>query len=160
METAAHRLVELSGGKAVPVLGGRGMGPGQFNYPAALAVDGNTLWIGDTLNFRLQHVDPSSGQVLGGFGTLGDTPGQMPRVKDVAVDAGGRLWVSDALLDQVALYARNGEYLMSIGRNGSAPGEFAFPAGIGAAADGRVAVADSFNRRLEIFAPVKLEVKP
>ncbi len=160
VETAAHRLVELTGGKAVPILGGQGTGPGRFNFPTALARDGNTLWIGDTLNFRLQHIDPFTGRVLGAFGALGDTSGQMPRLKDVAVDTGGHLWVSDALLDQVALYTRKGEYLMSIGRNGSAPGEFAFPAGIGAAPNGRVAVADSFNRRLEVFAPVNREVKP
>ncbi len=160
VETAAHRLVQLTGGKAVTVMGGRGNGPGQLNFPTALAADGRTLWVGDTLNFRLVQVDPVSGGVLQRFGTLGDTAGQMPRLKGVAVDARGRLWVTDALLDQVALYTRQGEYLMSIGRNGSAPGELAFPAGVAAAGDGRVVVADSFNRRLQVFAPIPEEVTP
>jgi len=160
VETAAHRLVRLVDGKAVPVLGGRGGASGQLNFPTALAADGSTLWIGDTLNFRLQHVDPASGRVLGGFGTLGDASGRMPRLKGVTVDLMGRVWVTDALLDQVALYTREGEYLMSIGRSGSAPGELAFPAGVAAAADGRVAVADAFNRRLQIFASIPAGVKP
>lgn len=160
VETAAHRLVELADGEAATVMGARGNGPGLFNFPTALAADGDTLWVGDTLNFRLVHLDPVSGKVLGSFGTLGDTAGQMPRLKDVAVDARGRLWVTDALLDQVALYTRRGEYLMSIGHNGTAPGEFGFPAGVAAAADGRVAVADSFNRRLQVFAPIPEEVTP
>jgi len=160
VETAAHRLVELTGGKVRPVIGGRGDGEGEFNFPTALAADGETLWVGDTLNFRLQRVDPAAPGILTAFGTLGDASGQMPRIKDVTVDALGRLWVTDALLDQVALYTREGVYLMSIGRNGAAPGEFAFPAGVAAARDGRVAVADAFNRRLQVFAPVPEKETP
>lgn len=160
LETGAHRLVELVPDGARPVLGTRGDGPGEFNFPTALASDGGTLWVGDTLNFRIQRVDPTSGAVLGEFGALGDAPGQMPRIKDIAVDAGGRLWITDALLDQVALYTREGGYLMSIGRSGTAPGEFTFPAGVDAAPDGRVVVVDSFNRRLQVFAPIDGEVTP
>ncbi len=160
VETGAHRLVELGGDGVRVVAGGRGAGAGAFNFPTALAADGDTLWIGDTLNFRIQRVDPETGRILASFGALGDAPGQMPRIKDLAVDGEGRLWITDALLDQVALYTRGGEYLMSIGRNGAAPGEFAFPAGVAAAPDGRVAVADSFNRRIQVFAPVRKEATP
>jgi len=153
VETGAHRLVELRDGAVVPVLGGRGDGPGQFNFPTGLTADGDTLWVGDTLNFRVVRVDPAGGRVLKTFGALGDSAGEMPRLKGLAVDQGGRLWISDALLDQIALYTREGEYLMSIGRHGSAPGELSFPAGLAAGPAGRVAVADSLNRRLQVFEP-------
>ncbi|NOZ77987.1 MAG: hypothetical protein GXP48_02160 [Acidobacteria bacterium] len=160
LETGAHRLVEIRDQAVVPVLGGRGDGPGQFNFPTALTADGSTLWVGDTLNFRVVRVDPASRQVLETFGTLGDSPGEMPRLKGLAVDREGRLWISDGLLDQIALYTRGGTYLMSIGRHGSAPGELSFPAGLATGPHGRVVVADSLNRRLQVFAPVPTEAMP
>jgi len=155
VETGAHRLLELLPGGPRVVTGGRGLEEGRFNYPAALTSDGTTLWVGDTLNGRVQQIDPDSGAVLRSFGQSGDAPGNMPRIKGLAVDADGHLWISDALLDQVALYDAAGSYLMSIGRRGNAPGEMNFPAGLAAGGDGRVAVADSMNRRIQVFAPVE-----
>ena len=75
----------------------------------------------------------------------------MPRLKSVAVDAQGHLWVSDAHLDRVSLYDDRGALLISIGGRGDEPGRFSFPAGIAAHADGRVAVVDSLNRRVQLF---------
>jgi len=155
VETGAHRLLELLPGGPRVVTGGRGLEEGRFNFPTALASDGKTLWVGDTLNGRVQQIDPDSGAVMSSFGKSGDAPGNMPRIKGIAVDTAGHIWVSDALLDQVALYDRGGSYLMSIGRRGSAPGEMNFPAGLAASGDGRVAVADSMNRRIQIFSPVE-----
>ena len=63
----------------------------------------------------------------------------------------GNLWVSDAHLDQVALYRGDGTFLTSVGGSGSEPGQFSFPAGIAAHEDGRVAVVDSLNQRIQIF---------
>lgn len=153
-ETAAHRLRVLGPDGPVRTLGHRGTGAGEFNFPASLAVDGASLWVGDTLNFRLQRLDPASGEALEVFGRLGDAPGEMPRIKGVAVDGRGHLWVADAHLDQVALYRGDGTFLMGLGRTGALPGEFSFPAGIAAHADGRIAVVDSLNRRLQLFQPV------
>ena len=75
----------------------------------------------------------------------------MPRLKGLAVDAHGRIWITDAYLDQVALYDRQGRHLMSFGGAGTGPGEFAFPAGIAAHHDGRVAIVDSLNQRIQVF---------
>jgi len=157
VETGAHRLVELTAGVPRHITGGRGGGEGSFNFPAALATDGRTLWVGDTLNGRIQQIDPDSGDVLTVFGQAGDAPGNMPRTKGIAVDAVGDIWISDALLDQIALYDREGRYLMSIGRRGSGQGELNFPAGLAADKNGRVAVADSLNRRIQVFMLVKRE---
>jgi len=155
VETGAHRLVELFPGAPRVISGGRGVEAGRFNFPAALATDGRCLWVGDTLNGRVQQIDPDSGEVLNAFGQTGDAPGNMPRIKGIAVDAAGDIWISDALLDQLSLYDHSGSYLMSVGRRGPASGELSFPAGLAADKNGRVAVADSLNRRIQIFAPVE-----
>lgn len=156
VETAAHRILVLDASgrsKAVRILvqGKRGDGPTEFNFPAALTVHDGSIWVGDTLNFRVQQLDGKSGEFRSEFGQLGDAPGEMPRIKGLAVDARGHLWISDAHLDQIGLYGADGTFLMQLGAKGDKPGQFSFPAGIAAHEDGRVAVVDSLNRRIQIF---------
>ncbi len=160
-ETGRHRIVVLEAGGGRRILGRRGSGPGELNFPTAVCVDGTSLWVGDTLNFRLQRFDPTSGKVLAVFGRIGDAAGEMPRVKGLAVDRNGRLWLSDAYLDQVSLYRPGGTFLMALGGRGAAAGELSFPAGIAAHPDGRIAVADSLNRRVQVFRTVaRVAVRP
>lgn len=151
VETAAHRIVILRNDGGRQEIGQRGDGPGEFNFPTAVVADGTVLWAGDTLNFRIVEIDVATGQVVRTFGHLGDSPGETPRIKGLAIDIFGHLWVSDAHLDLVSLFDRNGVFLMDIGGTGKAEGEFSFPAGIAAHMDGRVAVVDSLNRRIQIF---------
>lgn len=151
VETGKHQMLVGEPGGTWRSLGQRGAGHGEFNFPTSVAVDGHSLWVGDTLNFRIQRIDANRGKVLDVFGQLGDSSGEMPRIKGIGVDRDGHLWVSDAYLDQVAVYASNGVLLMSLGGTGVEPGEFSFPSGIAAHPDGRVAVVDSLNRRVQVF---------
>ena len=134
----------------VATIGGRGDGPGRFNYPTTLAIAGESLWVGDTLNFRLQQLG-LDGSFRSVMGALGDAPGEMPRIKGLAADAGGNLWITDGYLDQVALYRRDGRFLTALGGRGTGAGEFSFPVGVAASGSGKVAVVDSWNRRVQIF---------
>ncbi len=152
VETAAHRVLVMDSRGAVKrIIGGRGEGAGEFNYPTSIAVAGQFLFVGDTLNFRVQRIDLLTGAQVIAFGTNGDAAGNMPRVKGIAVDAQHHIWITDAHLDQIAIYTAEGEFLVAIGRTGFAPGELSFPAGIAFAEDGRIAVADSLNGRVQIF---------
>lgn len=151
VETGAHRVVVLEAGGGRSTWGSRGDGPGQFNFPVATALSEGVLWIGDTLNFRIQRLDAGTGEILGSFGGLGDTAGDMPRLKGIAVDASRTVWTTDAFLDQVALYNEQGDFLMVIGNPGTDRGEFQFPAGIAVGPDGLVAVTESIGKRIQIF---------
>ena len=151
LDTGAHAIWFRRGDGRTGTWGGRGEGSGEFNFPAALAASDNLLFVGDTLNFRVQKIDARSGEGAGSFGRLGDAAGETPRIKGIGVDARGVVWVTDALLDQVALYERTGAYLMSVGAPGAGPGAFSFPAGVAGHPDGRVAVVDSLGRRVQVF---------
>jgi DNA-binding beta-propeller fold protein YncE len=149
-ETGAQRIVVFDPGGGRRVLGGRGADAGRFNFPTAVAIAPDGYWVGDTLNFRIQKV-ARDGKSLALFGELGDSSGQMPRIKGIATDTAGELWITDAHLDQVAIYRPDGVFLMTVGRSGTGRGEFRFPAGIAAGNGGKMAVVDSLNRRIVLF---------
>jgi len=151
VETGAHRVLVMTPDGEPQTFGGRGSAAGSFNFPTSIAVDGDALLIGDTLNFRIQRLAVSTGEPLGGFGQLGDSPGEMPRTKGITIDNAGQVWVTDAHLDRVSLYTPDGTLLVSLGNRGSGVAQFSFPAGVAAHPDGRVAVVDSLNRRLQVF---------
>lgn len=160
VETGAHRVLVLEPDGSRKSFGGRGGGEGRFNFPTAVTLHEGMLLVADTLNFRVQRLDAAGGAYLGAFGQLGDGAGDMPRLKGIAVDADGHVWVSDAYLDRVSLYSRDGALLTSLGGPGEEPGRFSFPAGIAAHADGRVAVADSLNRRIQVFRLLRRAANP
>jgi len=149
VETGAHRVMIITRDGARTTFGRRGAGAGEFNFPVPLAASGESLYVGDTLNFRIQRFD-DLGRPLDQFGQLGDEPGSMPRIKGMAIDSRGHVWVTDALLGQVAAYGPGGSLLLTLGGPGERVGEFAIPAGISIRGD-RIAIADSLNRRIQVF---------
>ena len=130
VETGRHQIVKLTAGGDRIVFGGRGSGPGRFNFPTSITTCDREFLVGDALNFRIQRFDSESGEYRGEFGGLGDAPGEMPRIKGIAVDPLRQIWVTDGHLDRVSLYDLDGNLLISIGETGSFPGEFSFPTGI------------------------------
>ncbi len=150
-ETGDHALLAIGWNGSRRRFGQRGGNPGEFNYPTSLALAPDRVIVGDTMNFRLQVLDRAAGRFLSTFGDLGDAAGNMPRIKDIAIDADGQIWVSDAHLDRVSLYRQDGQLLISLGGRGMRPAEFSFPAGIASHPDGRIAVVDGLNQRIQVF---------
>ncbi|MGB3550033.1 MAG: 6-bladed beta-propeller [Candidatus Binatus sp.] len=66
-------------------------------------------------------------------------------------NAGGRLYVADAVGQQVVVYGSAGQRLLSWGSRGSGDGEFNFPAYIALSRSGEVLVTDALNYRVQAF---------
>jgi DNA-binding beta-propeller fold protein YncE len=80
------RILEYAAdGKRVKAWGSAGTGPGQFQIPHGIAYQGNTLYVADRQNSRVQRFD-LDGRYLGEWTNLG-----RPFALKVA---GGALWVS------------------------------------------------------------------
>jgi DNA-binding beta-propeller fold protein YncE len=80
------RILEYApDGKRVKVWGSAGTGPGQFNIPHGIAYQGNTLYVADRGNSRVQRFD-LDGRYLGEWTNLG-----RPFALKVT---GGALWVA------------------------------------------------------------------
>ena len=81
----ARILEYTSDGKRVKVWGSAGTGPGQFNIPHGIATQGNTLYVADRGNSRVQRFD-LDGRYQGEWTNLG---------RPFALKtSGGALWVS------------------------------------------------------------------
>jgi DNA-binding beta-propeller fold protein YncE len=87
-----------------------------------------------------------SGQTLG-------TLGPDLCVTDLAVDAGGNIYVLDYDRDMLIILDPSGNELSSIGSSGALQGEFARPGGVAVSPEGWVYIADTANNRIQVFAP-------
>jgi len=124
-----------------------GEAPGAFLFPNGLAVGGtgaNTLvYVADGNNRRVQ-VFKADGTFVRIINTSG-TP------RGLALDAGGRLYVVDALAHRVDIYTGTGGWLATFGENGVGPGQFNFPNDIATDKAGRILITDRENNQVQVW---------
>ncbi len=168
--TAAHpsRLIKLApgGGSQVAVwnLSFPNQQPGQF-YGIDVAADGR-VYVSDSINRRVLVLS-TTGQLVRTMGisagpdTVGGLSGDL---RDVLVDdANGRVYVSDALQNQIEVFALDGTPLFHFGGEGTAPGQLIAPRQLALGPDDRLWVAEYGNYRIQAFDPAtgaSLAVQP
>ncbi len=152
VDTGEHDIKVFSPrGRLLRRFGGRGNGPGAFNFPTGIWLDGGKrLLVTDSLNFRIQVLD-TSGRPLGRFGRAGDASGTLARPKGVATDSFGHVYVVDSIHHAIQIFDLDGRLLLEVGEQGRDDGRFWLPTGIFIATDDRIYVADSHNRRVQVF---------
>ncbi len=157
VETQDHRIAVLDGaGKLVGHFGRRGSGPGGFNYPLDIDLDGaGNLYVVDSLNARVQVFDPQ-GRFLRQFGERGTALGSFQIPKALGIDAAGHVYVTDARAHRFVIFDLAGNYLLTIGAKhsaaqGVAPGGFLLPGGIDADDSDGIYVVDILNRMVHRF---------
>lgn len=158
VDTGAHRVAVFDlNGSLQTYLGGRGTGPGEFNYPLDVAVDrvGN-LYILDAMNARVQVLD-LGGKFLRQFGERGTAPGSFQMAKSIAVSPSGHVYVTDGQAHHFVIFDAEGRYLLTVGgrylvRDGQvSPGGFYLPQGIDVDDGEAIWVVDSLNQSVYRF---------
>jgi hypothetical protein len=152
-DAARHvvHVLPLAAGGAPRVLGGRGAGLGEFNFPTHLAVDAaGRLAVCDALNFRIQLFDAAL-EPAGSVGQVGDGLGDLFRPKGIAVDREGVLFVLEGFFDVVQAFGGDGTLMGVFGGSGVEPGRFWLGGGMALDRRGRLYVADTFNARVQVF---------
>lgn len=81
----------------------------------------------------------------------GDGPDVFSDVRDLAVDAGGRIYVLQSTVKRVTVFDRDGRFVRSFGGAGGGPGEFENPIGMQFDPAGRLWVSDPQNARYTVF---------
>lgn len=123
--------------------GGRGSGNHGFNELCGVAIRGEDLYVADTWNGRVQAYDLSGEFRTSATGLYG------PR--GVAVDARGRVWVTDSGNHRIVVYDPELVQIHVFGKRGAAQGEFSGPVGIAAGPEGLIYVADTGNKRIQVL---------
>ncbi len=131
--------------------GTQGVGPGQFQDPFGVAVDGaGNVYVTDTHNNRVQKFT-STGTFLTQWGTLGSGAGQFSYPYGVAVDGAGNVYVIDKYNHRVQKFTSTGTFLTQWGTQGVGAGQFQYPSGVAVDGAGSVYVMDEYNGRVQKF---------
>ncbi len=110
-------------GTYVTEQGSRGVAPGQYSWPEAVAVTPDkTVWVGDTRNSRLQHF--SNADLTGTptiVGSSGTAVGQFNYIEGVSAAADGKVWIADTDNNRVQSYNPATQNFAAFGTAGSTP---------------------------------------
>lgn len=143
--SSQHHRIEVFSlkGDHLRTIGTRGQSPGEFNFPANLAVskDGE-LFVADMLNFRVQVFDPE-GQLVSFWGQIGaGVPGTFDKLKSVALDSFGNIYTVDSAQAFVQIFNPKHQPLMAFGGPGVDPGSMGVPTAIAITSHNTIYVAD------------------
>ncbi len=155
-EAFNHRVQKFdSAGNFIGVVGFftgmPGNGPGEFNSPSGLAVDGaDNLYVADAENHRIQKFS-RGGAFLRQWGAPGSADGRFQFPRAVAVGSNGNVFVADTGLHRIQKFDSDGNFLAKWGMFGPSTGEFDDPIGLAIDGNGDVYVADRDNHRIQKF---------
>lgn len=131
-------------------IGKEATGADGFHYPTNIAVSSDHIYVTDSLNFRIQVLNPDY-EFIASFGAAGDIPGNFSRPKGIAVDRAGHVYIVDALFGNVQIFDSEGKLLLAFGSPGSNKGEFWLPNAIHIDDQNRIYISDSYNDRVQVF---------
>jgi hypothetical protein len=151
-DSAANDIKIYNGGVLIKRFGGRGASPGQFIFPAGIAVNkDNEVVVVDQGNDRVQIFDLS-----GNFKRLFSLapPGVFMisgRGTGVGCDLSGRIFVADSFACSVKIFDAQGNFLGSSGNTGFGEGELYSPVDLTIDKFNRLFIASQNNSKVEVF---------
>ncbi len=154
-DTHYHRVMIYDrDGRLLDRFGSRGSGPGQFELPGSIAVDGDGfIYVGEYGgNDRISRFAPDF-RFVAAFGGPDAGDASLSRPQSLDFDAEQTLWVADACHHRLCRFTRDGRLLTTLGRVGSAPGELRYPYAVRVCPDGNLLVAEYGNNRVQLLTP-------
>ncbi len=131
--------------------GSQGTVPGQFQYPRGIAVRGDTIYVVDSNNHRIQIFN-TNGEYQNMFGTYGTGSGdEMRNPYGIAIDWQDNIYITDTNNHRIKKFDTHNNCILQWGSNGANAGQFNFPIGIAIDSDNNVYVADTYNNRIQKF---------
>ena len=100
-------------GSTVSRFGSNGTGDGQFSSPQQVAVWGDSVYVCDYGNHRIQKFS-MSGTFISKFGTKGSGEGQFRKPCGICIDNEGNIFVTDHGNDRIQVFQANGTFIRTI----------------------------------------------
>jgi len=142
------REVGASEPRVIETFGKTGAGPGEFLYPRAIVLDGDSAVLVVDKTGRIQRLS-QEGQSLSTI--------QMPLTEagkptGMSLHKDGRLFVADTHYSRVVIFAPDGRQIGQFGKYGQEGGCFIYPTDVAFAPDGRIFVSEyGGNDRISVF---------
>ncbi len=146
-------VVELSStGKDIGLFGKPGTGNGEFKEPAGIAISGETAYVVDRGNNRVQEFklpakEKEKAEYVAQFGTSGTGNGQFKTPQSIALEKEGHVWVADAgnnRMQEFKLTVTEGKTTSEYVTQTARP-----PGGVAMDSAGHVWVADTEDSRVD-----------
>ena len=134
------------------VIGTKGRGPLQFDYPGGICANPKIkkIYVCDCRNDRVQILNNDI-TFSSSFGSFGKGDGQFYRPSDVAIDSVGNVFIADSFNHRVQIFTTDGQFLRKFGKEGKADGELCTPVGITIDSNDIVYVTENGNHRVSVF---------
>jgi sugar lactone lactonase YvrE len=127
--------------------------PGQFDGQNSVAGSGDSIYVADYYNERMQMFTPDGEFVKMWGGTYGEGDGEFKKPHGVAVDSEGNVYVSERSGLRIQKFDSEGNFVTKWGSEGTADGQFGGLESLDVDSEGNVYVADSGNERIQKFTP-------
>ncbi len=149
-----HRIFfyTLSTLKPIKSVGEPGEQELMFRYPFLMTLDpGGNLYIVDVINTRVQVISPD-GQYITQIGGWGVEKGEFFRPKGVAIDAEGRVFVSDSYMGVIQVFDSWGAFKGVLGDSGKkALHRFRTPVGLCIDHRNRIYVVEMLADKISVY---------
>jgi DNA-binding beta-propeller fold protein YncE len=127
--------------------------PDSMLEPVGIAVSplNGYIYVANRGKNRIDILSPSTGALIGVFGSEGSGAGQLNYPDQIAVDTKGDVWVADFHNSRIDEFSATGEYLTSFGEEGAGNGQFKNVTGI-TECGGYLFAVDQGHHRVEQFS--------
>lgn len=137
-------------GEFIKSWGEQGTGPGQFEGPCGLLMQGDTIFVVDARNHRIQKLT-KDGIFISEWGSFGTNDGDFRFPWGISSDQDGNIFIADWGNDRIQKLTPDGLHLNTYGKTGSGEGELSRPADVAVDQDGNLYIADWGNQRLQVI---------
>jgi DNA-binding beta-propeller fold protein YncE len=124
--------------------------PAKLGYVSDCVQDADGFWyvseFGD--RDRITKLAPD-GTPVTSWGESGGGPGQLNRVRALALGPDGLLYAADACNHRVQVFERDGRWVRAFGGPGAGPGEFRYPYDLAFGPGGELYVVERGNARVQ-----------
>jgi DNA-binding beta-propeller fold protein YncE len=124
--------------------------PGAWR-PVDAAAFGDRLYVADPANHLVRVFDKASASLVKQIGDKGEPDERLSLPTNLAFDAEGTLYVTDASRFQIVKFDRDGHFRSAVGKPGDNLGHFARPKGIALDREGRLLAVDASFNNVQIF---------
>jgi sugar lactone lactonase YvrE len=111
--------------RTIGIAGSYGAGDLQFNYPAAMIIHGDMVYVAEEGNHRIQKFT-TSGKFVSTFGSQGSGEGQLSSPRGICVDPEGKICVSESSNSRISVFNADGSFDHHISGNLINPWGLAF----------------------------------